>query len=54
MFDKAVMDYLSENNHIVKREMNKIDFTTGDKKYTAQEALSAVKDGLFREYYGNK
>ena len=54
MFDKAVMDYLSENNHIVKREMNKIDFTTGGKKYTAQEALSAVKDGLFREYYGNK
>ena len=54
MFDKAVLDYLSENDHIVKKEMNRVDFTTGNKRFTAQEALGAVKTKLFREYYGNK
>jgi hypothetical protein len=50
MFEKAVMDYLGENDWLVKKEMNRVDFNTGKKKYTAQMALDSVKNKLTKEY----
>jgi len=50
MFEKAVMDYLGENDGLVKKEMNKVDFNTGKKRYTPKDALEAVKRRIIKEY----
>jgi hypothetical protein len=50
MFEKAVMDYLGENDWLVKKEMNRVDFNTGKKKFTAQQALDSVKQRIIKEY----
>ena len=50
MFRKAVMDFLEENQYLVKKEANRIDFTTNKKKYTPEQALQVVVEKLFREY----
>lgn len=51
MFEKAVMDYLGENDGLVKKQMKKVDFGTGKRKYTPQQALDAEKERIYREYY---
>lgn len=51
MFEKAVMDYLGENDGLVKKQMKKVDFGTGKRKYTPQQALAAEKERIYREYY---
>lgn len=50
MFDKAITEYLEENQSIVKKEIARIDYGTGKKKYTPQQALQVVKNRLFKEY----
>ena len=50
MFRKAVMDFLEENQYLVKKEANRIDFATNKKKYTPEQALQVVVEKLFREY----
>ncbi len=54
MFDNAVLEYLSENDYLVKKQMTKIDFLTGKPKYTPQQALESLQLKMFKEYYGNK
>ena len=51
MFDKAIMDYLEENQGLVKKEVNRIDYLNGNKKkYTPSQALDVVKAKLYKEY----
>ena len=50
MFEKAIMDYLGENDYLVKKEMNKVDFNTGKKKFSPKDALESVKRRLVKEY----
>lgn len=53
MFEKAIMDYLSENNILVKKEMDKIDLASGKKLHSPKAALESVKRRLFKEYCAN-
>lgn len=50
MFDKAITEYLEENDYLVRKEMSKVDFKTGDKKFTPEQALFSVKRRLVKEY----
>jgi len=50
MFDKAIMDYLEENQNIVQKEIKRIDFLTNQRKYTPSQALQVVKNKLYKEY----
>jgi len=50
MFDKAVMDYLEENESLVKKELRRTDYLTNKKKYTPAQALEVAKSRLYKEY----
>ena len=54
MFDKAVIDYLQMYPSVVKRKLGEEHIITGEKLYSREQVITALKENYSREYFGNR
>lgn len=53
-FEKAIRYYLEYNANAIKKEFERIDLDSGNKKYASQkEVIDFMKKDLMQKYYGN-
>jgi hypothetical protein len=68
MFERAIIDYLEENPSVLREEQDKVDLSVflnknaggsgsieevGSRRKPVAEAVAAIKERLFSEFYGN-